>query len=77
MLIFKCDRCGLIVEDRHEMSIVSWAPCIKSDVFVEAFDSTGSPRYGDREICPQCFSLFKSWIGADDLPADIEPFEVE
>ena len=79
MLIFKCDRCGLIVEDRHEMEAISWSPCIRSDVFIDAFDAKGTPRYGDREVCPQCFSLFKSWMGveSDSVEADIEPFEVE
>ena len=64
MLIYKCDRCGLIVESRHDMEVIQWAPCIREDTFVLGLkDALNS--YGTMEICPQCFSLFKSWMGAD------------
>ena len=63
MLIFKCDRCGLIVEDRHEMEAIQWAPCIRDDFVLGFKDALQS--YGTMEVCPQCFSLFKSWMGVE------------
>ena len=73
MLIYKCDRCGLIVESRHDMEVIQWAPCIREDAFVLGLkDALNS--YGTMEICPQCFSLFRSWIGVDteEEPSDGE-----
>ena len=76
MQIYKCDRCGLIVQDYHDMAKVGWQPYVRS-TFEEAFDMEGSQRYGVREVCSQCLGLFKVWLGVEDNPEDIEPFEAE
>lgn len=70
MQIYQCDRCGLVVRDYHDMGKVGWRPYTRSS-FEEAFDNDGNQRYGEFEVCKDCLSEFKAWLGVE------EPFEVE
>ena len=74
MQIYQCDRCGLVVQDYHNMWKIGWRPYARSDSFEEAFDNDRSPRFGEMEICNQCFGLFKTWMG---IQPEEEPFEKE
>ena len=73
MQIYKCDRCGLIVDDYRNMAKVGWRPYARSS-FEEAFDNDGSPRYGEFEVCSQCLRLFKAWLGVEP---EEEPYQME
>ena len=70
MRIYKCDRCGLIVQDCRDMGKVRWRSYVGSS-FEEAFDNGGNQLYGEFEVCKDCLSEFKAWLGAE------EPFQIE